>query len=319
MDSERLLNGMQALPQTFSWSSSPAPLTFTPMWLQTHCPQWEPKHTRTVLFIAIHSHYDSCCYFGCPTVKINLCPARLRKTATKNQQCIHSLNGASLRSLLMAAAMNFQSASNFNRRGGCIIYAYFLCTHAIIITSLSHSPQRGLHELQGSFMLLSPHSTFNIHPFYSPSTLHSQQRGGTCVLSTRRGMLNFSHLLQDLWHRHAENWSCVHDPGSGWFCCMQGRTIRISRTSGFFFFSFTKLNGNALDFCSEILRSLACSILSFTFGFGEERVEQSGRLPWFRGFGVAGGDAAAVTLRTRLPSLSQRRCRELLFKKNKNK
>lgn len=87
-------------------------------------------------------------------------------------------------------------------------------------------------------------------------------------------------------------------------------------SSGFLGSFCAKRYGHTLDFCSDIL-SLARSILSFTFGFEEKRVKQSGRVPWFRGFSVAGGDAAAVTLHTRLPLLPQRR-REILQKKTKS-
>lgn len=117
----------------------------------------------------------------------------VKKTTTKKTVMHPLLKWRLIKSLLMATAINFQSASNFNRGGDCIIYAYFLCTHAIIITSLSHFPQRGLHELQGSFMLFSPRSTFNIHScaFRRCCKVGNEVAHGTSI---RRVMLNFFSL-----------------------------------------------------------------------------------------------------------------------------
>lgn len=149
-----------------------------------------------------------------------------------------------IKSLLMATAINFQSASNFNRGGDCIIYAYFFCTHAIIITSLSHFPQRGLHELQGSFMLFSPRSTFNIHScaFRRCCKVGNEVAHGTSTLNffslpsgTFASSCRSMSVSPRSWIRlvllHAEENYLDHQD----FCVL--------------FFFFAKLNGNALDFC----------------------------------------------------------------------
>lgn len=63
---------------------------------------------------------------------------------------------------------------------------------------------------------------------------------------------------------------------------------------------FAELNSNTSDFCWGIF-GLACAIYSFTFGFAEEPVKRSGRVLWFRGFSVAGGEVAAVMLYLHVP------------------
>lgn len=103
------------------------------------------------------------------------------------------------------------------------------------------------------------------------------------------------HFLHQLLNCTAEIWEILVP---GWFCCIRSRTAWI--TNVFLFLFFTKLNGKPSDFCQNIL-SPACSIYSFTFGFAEERGKRSGRVPWFRGFSVAGGEVAAVMLHTSLP------------------
>lgn len=147
----------------------------------------------------------------------------------------------------MATAINFQSASNFNRRGECIIYAYFLCTHAIIITCLSHFPHASCMSCREAscYFLHSQHATLILVLCTDAAKSAARSRMlWTCALAYSTSL----HFLHQFLHCTAE-FECLHHHGSGWFCCTRSRIAWIQLPPVFLWILFlAKLNGNTSDF-----------------------------------------------------------------------
>lgn len=138
------------------------------------------------------------------------------------------LKWSPIKSLLMATAINFQSASNFNRRAYCIIYAYFLCTHAIIITSLSHLPSVWVAWAAGelhAIFLHSQHATLILALCTDACKVSSEVSRATNIHKwrARLPLASFANICIAL-QKHER----LHDPGSGWFCRIRSRTAWIT-------------------------------------------------------------------------------------------